>query len=72
MTFFTDHATRTLPRRATQSRFGQFLHLLTVARTRQALGSLDADALEDIGLTREQAQSEANRSFWDVPAHWRC
>jgi uncharacterized protein YjiS (DUF1127 family) len=39
---------------------------------RRALLELDADALDDLGLTVEQAKSEANRPFWDVPASWRA
>lgn len=40
-------------------------------RQRAALARLDDDALEDIGLTAEDARSEAARPVWDVPAHWR-
>lgn len=39
-------------------------------RQRSALRRLDARALEDIGLTRAQAEAEANRPLWDAPAHW--
>lgn len=41
-------------------------------RQRRALRQLDDAALHDIGVTRSQANAEANRSFWDVPAHWRA
>jgi len=38
---------------------------------RGALRKLDSAALDDPGLTRKQANREANRRFWDVPANWR-
>jgi len=38
---------------------------------RQKLAALDDAALADIGLTRTQALTEANRPLWDVPANWR-
>jgi uncharacterized protein YjiS (DUF1127 family) len=40
-------------------------------RQRQALKSLDAAALDDIGVTRAQADAEANRPVWDAPQGWR-
>ncbi len=39
-------------------------------RQRAALRRLDARALDDIGLTRAEAEAEANRPLWDAPAHW--
>lgn len=39
-------------------------------RSRRALARLDAARLSDIGLSVAQAQAEAQRSIWDVPAHW--
>jgi uncharacterized protein YjiS (DUF1127 family) len=46
-------------------------HMLSVARQRQDLRALDAHLLADIGVDREQAEAEADRPVWDVPAHWR-
>ncbi len=43
---------------------------LSTSRTRRALKALDADRLSDIGLSREDADREATRPVWDVPAHW--
>lgn len=57
-----------------KSRFsllGRILCLNETYRQRRALARLDAAALDDLGLTRAQANAEANRSFWDVPATWR-
>ena len=43
----------------------------SVRRSRRALGRLDEAALRDTGLTRHEAESEANRPIWDVPRNWR-
>ena len=40
-------------------------------RQRATLAQLDDHLLRDIGLTPEEAQAEARRPLWDVPAHWR-
>lgn len=40
-------------------------------RQQQALLRLDDHMLSDIGLTRSEAQTEANRPVWDAPTHWR-
>lgn len=42
-----------------------------VARQRAALRRLDDAALSDLGISRAEAQAEAARPFWDVPATWR-
>ena len=47
------------------------MQALAVWRTRRALASLDARALEDIGGTSEKAAAEAAKPIWDVPATWR-
>ncbi len=56
-------------------RFGRTLpplsHLLAVWRERRALARLDDSALNDIGLTRAQALTEARRPLWDAPQSWR-
>lgn len=43
------------------------LRWIAVWRERQALVALDADALADIGVSREAAEAEARRPFWDIP-----
>jgi len=35
-------------------------------RQRRALAALDDRLLDDVGLTREQAQAEARKGFWEV------
>ena len=44
---------------------------IAARRQRKALKSLNDAALRDLGLTRAEAEAEANRPIWDVPAHWR-
>lgn len=44
---------------------------LTAWHQRQQLLRLDATLLADIGLTADEAASEAARSLWDVPTNWR-
>ncbi len=39
-------------------------------RQRQQLKSLDKAILKDIGVTRDEALREAERSIWDAPASW--
>ncbi|MHA6262811.1 DUF1127 domain-containing protein [Arenibacterium sp. CAU 1754] len=68
--------TYALPRRATcgASRFSKptLSQYFGLWRQRQALKSLDNAALRDVGLTREQANAEAQRGFWDAPSNWYC
>ncbi|EAQ04476.1 hypothetical protein OB2597_10039 [Pseudooceanicola batsensis HTCC2597] len=52
------------------SLIGTTFSLLALARSRQALADLDPRALDDIGLTRDDARREAGRPAWDVPANW--
>lgn len=46
-------------------------NIYTLWRSRRALAALDDAALNDIGLTRREAQTEARRPFWDAPETWR-
>ncbi|MGH1330895.1 MAG: DUF1127 domain-containing protein [Paracoccaceae bacterium] len=45
---------------------------LAAKSSRDALRQLDASALQDIGLSQSQAQTEASRPIWDVPTSWTC
>ncbi len=40
---------------------------IRVQRQRNQLAKLSVEQLEDIGLSAEQAQTEAKRAFWDLP-----
>ena len=45
-------------------------NLLNLARQRRALAKLDDHALNDIGITRTEAETEAGRPLWDAPDSW--
>jgi uncharacterized protein YjiS (DUF1127 family) len=42
-----------------------------VWRQRQHLAELDDARLDDLGITRAEAEAESRRPLWDAPAHWR-
>ncbi len=44
------------------------MDMLSVYRQRRALAKLDARVLDDLGITREEADLESRRPFWDLPA----
>ncbi|MCB2115276.1 MAG: DUF1127 domain-containing protein [Rhodobacteraceae bacterium] len=46
--------------------------MFAMRRQRHRLSDLSDETLEDIGITREQANREARRPAWDVPGHWRA
>lgn len=62
-----DHARSTRP---ASRRFG-LSDILALFRQRRALAQLDDTRLDDLGLTRSDAEAEARRPVWDVPAHWQ-
>jgi uncharacterized protein YjiS (DUF1127 family) len=45
--------------------------MIAVARQRRALAALPPERLDDIGLTIEEARTEATKPLWDVPNYWR-
>lgn len=55
--------------------FNTQLHMIkrlaALHRQRRALRNATPEQLEDIGLTRREAEAEAKRPLWDVPCHWR-
>jgi len=53
------------------SAFSSFFHALNVWRERQALARLTTEQLRDIGVTPDEAQTEAKRPIWDVPTGWK-
>jgi uncharacterized protein YjiS (DUF1127 family) len=69
---FASHApTRTRTAHAPTASLLSRLRLALVARAqRRALARFDARMLRDIGVSRAQAEAEANRPLWDVPASW--
>lgn len=55
---------RRIPRRAS------LLDFMALYRQRRRLAQMDDAALDDIGVTRQEARDEARRPVWDVPHHW--
>jgi len=51
------------------ARKGLMAHI-DLYRQRKALRGLTDTQLNDIGLTRAEALTEANRTMWDAPNHW--
>ena len=56
-----------LPRRSAIATLKQYYNVWS---QRQALKSLDAAALKDIGITRDEADAEVKRPVWDAPSVW--
>jgi uncharacterized protein YjiS (DUF1127 family) len=44
--------------------------MIAVRSQRQSLDRLDDHMLDDLGISRTEAQSEAARPAWDVPHYW--
>lgn len=64
----------TLPRssgvRRAPSLISRLFQSREIARQRRKLAALDDALLDDIGLTRHQAEHEAERPVWDAPRNW--
>ncbi|NBZ88666.1 DUF1127 domain-containing protein [Stagnihabitans tardus] len=59
-----------LPRR--RRPWSGLVRALTLHRSRRGLAALDDHMLRDIGLTRAEAEAEAERPLWDAPGHWQA
>ena len=57
--------------RARRGLLPRLLDLFALRRQRSHLGRLPPHLLRDIGLTEEEARTEADRPLWDAPSHWR-
>jgi len=69
----SDYAIGHMPLRGAPRRLlARLSAALDVRRQRAALAALPEAMLADIGLTRDEALSEAQRPLWDVPACWRA
>ncbi|WP_170472574.1 DUF1127 domain-containing protein [Ruegeria conchae] len=66
----THLAISTLRRIKGKSIGDRLLNMLSLSRQRQKLAQLDDRALEDIGITRSEAEAEASRPMWDAPDCW--
>jgi uncharacterized protein YjiS (DUF1127 family) len=58
-------------RAAPRDLWSRLVAAIHLHRSRQSLRHLDAHLLQDIGLSRAQALTEADRPLWDAPAQWR-
>lgn len=47
-----------------------FMNVLNVRRQRKALADLTPEHLDDIGISKAEAEREAKKFIWDVPNHW--
>ena len=56
--------------RAKGSALARFVQAYAAWQQRMHLAMLDDAALIDIGITRAQAQAEADRPLWNAPAQW--
>nr|WP_325249670.1 DUF1127 domain-containing protein [Amylibacter sp.] len=68
------YTTTTPARRRPSGQQGWLSKLLAAGRLhkeRRALTRLSNQQLSDIGITRAEADAEANRGLWDVPNHWK-
>lgn len=65
-------ATPCSPARQRFSLLSLLVERAALLRQRRALKALDDRALDDIGLSRDEAQEEAKRPLWDAPESWRC
>ncbi|MEP3347930.1 MAG: DUF1127 domain-containing protein [Litoreibacter sp.] len=66
----TDFASSIACSRPSTPRTG-LMGYIDLYRQRRALAALDDTRLADLGLTRHEAQVEANRPVWDAPVHWK-
>ncbi len=66
----TDLTATHIAHRSRIRRTGVFGYL-DLYRQRRALAKMDAAQLVDLGLTRAEAQAEAQRPIWDAPNHWQ-
>ena len=71
MAFLSTSRSETCPKPYLRAPRASLIDMLSLARQRRALKRLDNTALDDLGLTRLDAQKEARRPLWDVPSHWR-
>jgi len=44
--------------------------MFAVWKQRRALAGMPPERLEDLGISRQEAQIESARRLWDVPDHW--
>ncbi len=50
---------------------GKLPRLFALQRQRRQLRQLDAHLLHDLGISRAEAEREAQKPFWDAPDWWK-
>ena len=68
------HAISLNANRSTKAKNGWLARILqanALRKERRTLRRLSDAQLNDIGVSRAQAEAEAKRSAWDAPNHWR-
>ena len=71
MAFLESFSTVTLPTLRRRSLLAWLRRGRALSCERRALRQMDAERLDDLGLTRAEALCEAQRPFWDAPRGWR-
>lgn len=56
--------------RQSRPRLGSVFNIFALVRSRRDLASLDDHLLRDIGISRDEATTEARRAPWDAPDTW--
>lgn len=46
--------------------------ILALFSERRRLANMPDYMLDDLGITRREAEAEARRPIWDSPSHWRA
>lgn len=57
--------------RARRGLLSRLVGALAQQRQRNRLAQLEEHMLNDIGVSRQEAMTEANRPIWDAPENWR-
>ncbi len=50
---------------------GFIKNAIAVKKQRNSLYQMSDRMLDDLGITRAEADREARRSIWDAPGYWR-
>ncbi|MHC0053841.1 DUF1127 domain-containing protein [Actibacterium sp. D379-3] len=72
MTQMTNHMGHARAARGRRSVLSAVSRAFDLSAQRHRLARMDAAQLNDLGLTRVEAEAESRRPFWDVPAGWKC
>ena len=72
MSFITSRNSAIIHTTTSKTSFVAYLVcMVMLRRQRKALLNLNADQLDDIGISAQDAPAEAAQPIWNVPAHWK-